>query len=75
MIIHDNRREKIINFGALSLGETFYDPYEDIHAMKIPFFTNEDGDCNALALANGFLLCYDDEDKITPTKAKIEIYE
>lgn len=73
MIIHDNRKEKIIDFCDIKCGETFYDPYEDTHAMKIKNCT--DGDENAIDLSNGELFCYDDTDKVVPTKAKIEIYE
>lgn len=75
MLIHDNRKEKTTNFGYLKCGETFYDPYEDIHAMKIPSCTDEEGECNAVALANGALLCYEAEDQMIFTKARIEIYE
>ena len=75
MIIHDNRAEKFIYFCDIKRGETFYDPYEDIHAMKIQNCTDGDGDCNAVALDNGFLLCYEDGDQMVLTKAKVEIYE
>ena len=75
MKICDNRREKTTNFGTIKCGETFYDPYEDIHAMKIPSCTDEDGDCNAASLTNGALLCYEDEDQVIFTKSVVEIYE
>ena len=77
MIIHDNRKEKFINFGDIKCGETFYDAYEDIHAMKIQTCTDEEEDmkCNAVALENGFLLSYEDEEQVIFTKARIEIYE
>ena len=75
MKICDNRKEKTTGFGFIKCGETFYDPYEDIHAMKIPFCTDENGDYNAVALSNGALLCYEYEDQVIFTKARIEIYE
>ena len=75
MILRDNRKEKTIRFGEIKCGETFYDPYEDIHAMKIPSCTDEDGDCNAVALSNGALLYYECEDQVIATKARVEIYE
>ena len=76
MIIHDNRKEKTINFGDIKCGETFYDAYEDTHAMKIQTCTDgEDMKCNAVTLSNGFLLFYEDEEQVVLTKARIEIYE
>lgn len=75
MIVHDIRKEKTTNFGFLKCGESFYDPYEEIHAMKILPCTDEDGDCNAVALSNGALLCYEAEAPVVFTKARIEIYE
>ena len=75
MKIYDNRKEKTTSFGTLKCGETFYDPYEDIHAMKIPSCTDEDGDCNAVSLTNGALLCYEAEDQMIFTKSRVEIYE
>lgn len=74
MILHDNRKEKTTYFGDIKCGETFYDPYEDTHAMKIPSCTDEDGDCNAVALSNGALLYYDCEDQVIATKARVELY-
>ena len=77
MLIHDNRKEKTTNFGNIKCGETFYDSYEDIHAMKIQMCTDDEEDmkCNAVTLSNGFLLFYEDEEQVTATKARIEIYE
>jgi hypothetical protein len=75
MTVYDNRAEKTISFGYIKCGETFYDPCEEIHAMRIPSCTDEDGDCNAVALSNGVLLCYECEDQVVLTKARIEIYE
>ena len=77
MIIHDNRKERTTNFGDIKCGETFYDSYEDIHAMKIQTCVDEEEEmrCNAVALANGILLSYEDEEQVVPTKARIEIYE
>lgn len=75
MIVNDNRKEKTTQFGYIKCGETFYDSYEDVHAMKIPSCTDEDGDCNAVALSNGALLYYECEDQVVVTKARIEIYE
>ena len=74
MQVYDNRKEATINFTTIKCGETFYDPYEDIHAMKIPSCTDEDGECNAVALSNGALLCYEDGDQMILTKARVEIY-
>lgn len=74
MIVCDNRKPDDFPFGQLKCGETFYDPCEGIHAMKIPFCTDEDGDCNAVALSNGALLCYEPEDKVSKTKGRFEIY-
>ena len=75
MILRDNRKEKTTRFCEIKCGETFYDVYENIHAMKIPFCTEEDRDCNAVALSNGVLLCYECEDQVIATKARVEIYE
>ena len=75
MILRDNRKEKTTRFCEIKRGETFYDPYENIHAMKIPSCTDEGGDCNAVALSNGALLCYECEDQVIATKARVEIYE
>lgn len=77
MFIRDNRKEKTTNFGYVKCGETFYDPYEDTHAMKISTCVNETESMkyNAVALSNGFLLYYEAEDQVVGTKARIEIYE
>lgn len=75
MILCDNLKEKTTRFGEIKRGETFYDPYENIHAIKIPSCTDEGGDCNAVALSNGALLCYECEDQVIATKARVEIYE
>ena len=75
MNLRDNRKEKTTRFCEIKHGETFYDPYENIHAMKIPSCTDEDGDCNAVAFSNGALLCYECEDQVIATKARVEIYE
>lgn len=75
MIVHDNRKEKTTNFGYLKCGDTFYDSYEDIHAIKVSSCTNEDGECNAVDLSSGVLFCYGAEYQVVPTKARIEIYE
>lgn len=75
MVLRDNRKEITTHFDTIKCGETFYDPYEDTHAMKIPSCTDEEGDCNAVALSNGALLCYECEDQVVATKARVEIYE
>lgn len=73
MIVHDNRKEKTINFGDIEWGENFYDSHNDIHAKKVMLCA--DGVFNAISLSTGDFLCYEDDYAITPTKAKIEIYE
>lgn len=76
MTIYDIRKERTTNFGDIKCGETFYDSYEDIHAMKIQTCVDDEEEmkCNAVALENGLLLSYEDEEQVVSTKARIEIY-
>lgn len=74
MYLFDKRKENTQPFKGIKRGETFFDPENEIHAMKIISCEDDDGCVNAINLENGEGLFYEDNEEVIATKARVEIY-
>lgn len=75
MEVYDTRKPYTISFRDLQIGFAFYDAEEEIYAMRIANCEDDQGHANVVSLETGNLYFYEDDYKITPIKARIEVYE
>ena len=74
MQVYDSRKPLTTNFKDINIGCAFSDDNEGIYAIRIADCENDDGCMNAVSLETGNLYFYEDDDEVTPIKAKIEVY-
>lgn len=77
MHIYDGRHPKTTYFENIDEGEMFYDPENEMFCMRIQECQWDDGNepSNAVDLADGQLLFYEQRDEVVNVKGKVEIYE
>ena len=74
MKVNDSRNPSTVSFKNIDIGCAFFDAKTGktgMYAVRIP---NLDGCTNAVCLETGKLYFYDDDEEVTPIKAKIEVY-
>lgn len=74
MEVYDTRKSLTTNFKELHMGDAFFDAEEEIYAIRIADCEDDFGCANAVCLKTGNLCFYEDNYKVTPIKAKIEVY-
>lgn len=73
MQVFDNRKNKVVPFKGLAVGDTFFDSENENYAMKICECEDTDGCVNAVDLQTGSLLFYEYEE-VEPIKGRIEFF-
>ena len=74
MQVYDIRKPSIDTFKDIDVGCAFFDAETDRYAMRITDCEDNDGRANAVCLETGVLYLYEDNEKVIPIKAKIEVY-
>jgi len=77
MIVIDSRKARTIKFENICEGEMFYDPENEMFCMRIQECQWGCGgeSANAVDLADGQLVSYEERDEVVNVKGKVEIYE
>ena len=76
MKIHDSRKPSTVTFKDICIGCAFFDAEIYSYLMRITDCEDHDGHAvNAVGLATGNLYLYEDNEKVTPINARIEILE
>ena len=73
MQVCNNRKNKSTPFKSIAVGDTFFDPDNEIYAMRIADCEDTEGCVNAVDLQNGGLLFYEDEE-VEPIRGRIEFF-
>ena len=73
MEVYDTRKPITTNFEDICIGGVFFDNEEGIYAMRIAT-CEDDGIGNVVCLETGNLYFYENNYKVVPVKAKIEVY-
>ena len=73
MQVYDNRKVKTVPFKNIAVGCTFFDPENEMYAMRIADCEDTDGCVNAVDLQTGGLFFYEDEE-VEPIKGRIEFF-
>ena len=74
MQVYDTRKPLTTNFKDLDIGCVFFDNEEGIYGMRIANCEDDNGTFNVVCLETGNLYLYENNYKVVPVKAKIEVY-
>ena len=74
MEVYDTRKPSTISFKDINIGCAFFDAEKSRYVMRITDCEDYDGRANAVCLETGILCLYEDNKKVVPINAKIEVY-
>jgi hypothetical protein len=77
MEVIDRRKPKVSHFADVREGEMFFDPENEMFCLRIQECVWDTGEvpANAVDLADGQLVFYENQNEIVKVRGRVDIYE
>jgi hypothetical protein len=77
MEVIDRRKPKVSHFADVRVGEMFFDPEDEMFCLRIQECVWDNGEepANAIDLADGQLVFYENTNEVVKVRGRVDIFE